>query len=172
MVRRPVADDAFASAPPPPAKSTPPRRNLAPSTRPVDFEALGGVKVNGAKRPRRNYERALREACDGARLRRARRGADDAWKDATPAELVGLYVVMHQEVYDVAPEELEQDFLAARSSAERCAKDLEGAERVAAMLFWKWAKEKKRGSRESRLGWRIMFSKSMVTDFQVARGSK
>lgn len=154
------------------SRSVPPKSDRAASVRPLDFEALGGTPVNGTKRPRRNYERALVQACDDARARRERRGDDKAWSDATGAALVGLYTVLHQEIYDVAPEELVQDFLAARSSAERCIKDLEGAERVAAMLFWRWAKEKRKGSRESRLGWRICFSKSMVTDFKVARGAK
>lgn len=124
------------------------------------------------KSKRRNFERALREACDEARARLARRGDDRAWSDADASALVGLYVEMHQRIYGVAPEELEQDFQAARSSAQRCINDLGDPERVAAMLVWKWGREKKKQSRESRLGWRIAFSRSVVTDYKVVRGSK
>ena len=148
-------------------------RPTAPGVRKVDFGSL--PPPSKKKAGKKNFTRAFEAACADAKARMARRGDPKAWEGADAATLVGAYAVLHEQIYKVRAEELTEEFLAARSSADRCLREL-GTQKTVAMIQWKWAKIRRQvnedGSSEFRLGWKLMFSKRMISDFRVARGSE
>lgn len=112
---------------------------------------------------------------------RAKRLLDAQDYDAFgPSELVGLYCVLHEHVYKVAPAEVQNSkvLLAAGGAAARLIRDtFEGRAREAVQFVsWVWRREQQREKKRQRdgetaggrIGWRLQFvSPAFVTDYQV-----
>ncbi len=92
--------------------------------------------------------------------------------------LVGLYAISHETVYGAVPQELERDFMAARSSAAKLIRDEFEGNIAAAIHFVRWcwsreqARERKRKATKTqsdfRISWRFQFvSRSLLTDYRV-----
>lgn len=97
------------------------------------------------------------------------------WEAGHAADLIGLYAVLHEHVFQVLPLELEQEFLAAQSSADKLVRDEFADDPVAAQAFvrWCWARlakqRKKNPDSDFRPGWRIQFkSRSWLTDYKAS----
>ncbi len=90
-------------------------------------------------------------------------------------QIVGLYAVLHEKVYGVAPEELEGAWMAAVSAATRLIDEL-GKVAVVAFLRFTWKSERaaeKRaegtGVTRRRVGWYLQFvHRALVVDFKRA----
>lgn len=123
------------------------------------------------RRPRKSdLEAAISDA--------ERRAASGEWEQATGRSFVGLYALCHRLVYGVLPEELaEKGALGlAAKMATTCLHVSFGDDRAAFVEFikWTWEREKGRemwalqnGKTRSRLGVRLQFSGSLITDHRV-----
>lgn len=146
--------------------------------RPAPLVAGGAMASwSGADKPekaqgrrRRSWGPSAREAAAEARERLEA----GRWGDAEPRHLVGLYAVLHESVYGVAPEELAGDaFPGATSAARKLAAELGGAEAVVEFLRWTWSRERGREKKREpgegfRIGWRLMFcARTLVTDWKI-----
>jgi hypothetical protein len=96
------------------------------------------------------------------------------WKAARPRHLVALYVRMHEHVYRTGPSELRgKTWTAACLMAARLLeRELGGdVERMVDFIAWAWKREKRAHARggddRRRMGWRLQFSPSLVTDYRV-----
>ena len=108
------------------------------------------------------------------------------WDAATGMHLVALYEFCHREVYGVEPLELGADakaWYSASSAAERLVKNFFEGDygRCVSFVHWIWRREEGREKwrREQnrdggRIGWRLQFSASAVSDYRVhgARNGK
>ena len=93
---------------------------------------------------------------------------------ARPRHFVGLYALFHNHVYGVAPSELSGKtwtaacLMAARILDREFGKDID---RFVSFIAWTWRREKRAHVRASgerrRLGWRLQFSPTLVTDYRV-----
>jgi hypothetical protein len=147
------------------------------SIQPVEHHGMG-IDVTSTffatdaptKRVRKARPDAVARALDEA-TRRVR--ADD-WSGCTPTTLVGLYAYLHRGVYNVAPDELADDWLPALSSARRCLEKDFGGDAAKALEFVRWSWQRERRSRRKnpdsdfRMGWRYQFSRRLLTDYRVA----
>lgn len=103
---------------------------------------------------------------------------------ARPKHLVALYATLHEQVYEVFPDEIREPktFLAACAAAQRLIDDAFEASPSKAIEFMRWvwqeqrteAKRKKsRGDAPFRVGWRYQFvSRDLVTNYRVAMQSR
>lgn len=101
------------------------------------------------------------------------RGAND-FTAARPRHFVGLYSLFHNHVYGVVPGELTGKawtaacLMAARILDREFAGDLN---RFVSFIAWTWRREKRAHARATgdrrRMGWRLQFSPSLVTDYRV-----
>lgn len=129
-------------------------------------------------RPRGERKRTLGKAS----LARASDEVDamvkaDDFKKAGGKHFVALYAKLHLKVYGAEAEEMgPQDRLAAVSSAGRClATQFEGdGDLMADFVVWAWQREDGRekwrretGNGGRRLGWRLLFSSTLVADYRV-----
>lgn len=105
------------------------------------------------------------------------------WGDCVGAHLVALYALCHERVYDIPAGELEdaaQRWLAAGAGQRLIEKEFSGdAGRAAEYLVWAWRREEGRarwrsenGREPQRMGWRLAFSKSIVTDYRLAQAQE
>lgn len=98
---------------------------------------------------------------------------------------MGLYAACHEMVYGVLPEELEEVRLfklAAREASRLLRASFKGeVDAAVEYLKWVWGREKGRvqwaasqspPKERVRLGWRLSFSESFVTDYRVALASR
>lgn len=109
---------------------------------------------------------------------RMRQDAD--WSQAENGHLVALYIACHEHCYGVRPTELDsgKEFAQARFAVDRLAKkEFRGSrQELVAFMRWAWAREEGRekwrrreGREGGRLGWRIQFSSSLISDFLLDR---
>jgi hypothetical protein len=121
---------------------------------------------------------AWEKACNEARA--MMRSAD--WNEATPRHFVAAYAMLHERVYGAAPGELTPTVrLQAAGAAGRMLKqefDGDNAQ-MAAFLHWTWMREKgredwRRANRREggRIGWRLQFNGSLLTDYRVDKARK
>ena len=116
---------------------------------------------------------------DNAKVEASEMRKGNDWSDAKPRHLVALYCWCHREVYGVEPAELEnaRAWLSACSAAKRLAVDqfkgnLEGVIGLLRWVWWrertreKWRRDKLEGAGK-RIGWRLQFSRSMLTDYRL-----
>lgn len=100
------------------------------------------------------------------------------WAAATGRHLVALWGLMHQRVYGVAAAELEDSvqYGLAAKAANALIKGHFGEDVSAAIEFmrWAWRREQSRekwrrenGKSGGRMGWRLQFAGSLVTDYRV-----
>jgi len=106
--------------------------------------------------------------------------AEGGWERALPRHLVALYARLHEEVYGVAPADVEQRraFLAACSAAGKLLREEFGGEGRAAIEFMRWAWRRERAgvrrrhargeSSDWRVTWQQQFvSRRLLTDYRV-----
>ena len=100
------------------------------------------------------------------------------WGDAEPRHLVGLYALLHEQVYGVPPEELKDAWKTAVGAAKHMLeKEFAGDMRaLIEFIRWVWKKERRRedmrkanpGDGGFRIGWRYQFkNKTLLTDYRV-----
>ena len=95
--------------------------------------------------------------------------------DAGPSDLVALYIVLHERVYSVLPDELldGKEWMGAVSAATRLIRDIGDVDRALEFVRWCWLREKwkvdNRRESHSRMLWRFVFcSASLLTDYKVS----
>lgn len=100
------------------------------------------------------------------------------WAGVTARHLVALYDLMHEQVYDVAPADLgpAERYNAVMMAANLTKREFSGDyEKAMEFMRWAWTREMKneKWRRENgrtdarRIGARLMFSGSLVTDYRV-----
>lgn len=119
---------------------------------------------------------SLKRAIDDVRDRFAVSKSDPDWTGATAATLVGLFVVMHVDIYEANMEdiieEVAPDWMPAVSSARRfLEKNLGGnITEAVKVMRWSWARERRKfrsgAEREWRMGWRYQFSLKLLNDYR------
>lgn len=151
---------------------------------PPDEPAPGlGAWINeGAKKKKAARKPTKRTARDPkgyatAREEAAFRAKANDWRDAAPRHLVGLYAVLHEQVYGVAPAELVDAWKGAVSAAAAMLKSEFKGDVPAFVEFirWTWQRARRRkdkavaeGGEVSRIGWVLQFkSRAMLTDYRV-----
>lgn len=154
-----------------------PRRRKIRSGRPVNEKSpIAGLMTPPTARGSRNsgamseLERVMTDA-------RARAKSGD-WDGARAPTFVGLYAVCHEMVYQVPPGELDvtMEFRGAARAALGLLNDVfqgDGAQ-FAHFVKWSWTREKNRATwaasknfDRKRMGWRMQFSASLVTDYRI-----
>lgn len=130
------------------------------------------------KRAQKKGPKACAAQHEAARKEAERYAEARAWSTAAGRQFVGLYSLLHERVYGVRPDELDSPaFFAAVAAAERAIRTLGIPDKVFEFVRWTWrreeAREQKRRDQSDgnafRIGWRLQFSPSMVTDFRVAQ---
>jgi hypothetical protein len=146
------------------------------------FDDWVGVATEKRKRVRTKPSQSLKRAVEAVEslYERSREEGEEAWRDAKPQHLVGLYARLHLMVYDVLPFELEGDaFMGAVSAARKMLSvEFDGdVLRMLEFMRWVWDRERFReGMRRRkaedngfRLGWRLQFAnRSLYTDWRTA----
>lgn len=165
-MRRPRDPAAFARANPGG------RRAPAPSSAShvVSFDEWASRAPRRKKGLRSTGKDEVLVALDEAdRMRR-----DGSWDGARPRHLVALYVQLHMHVYKVPPAELRgKEWTAACLMASRLlAREFSGdASRLVEFISWTWRRERRAHAKgdggRRRMGWRLQFSPSLVTDYRV-----
>lgn len=173
---KPAAEHAGPCGSPPPPPELHPQRASAAAA----ITALVGkprAKPNGQRKMgKRSVERAIVEL---AALR-----ASGEWREARPAHFVALYAWCHEQVYGVAPAELDgAAWLNAASAAARMMRaEFDGdGEALAEFMRWVWrreqAREKRRRAQQRddvwRVSWRAMFTQRfLLTDYRIDRARR
>jgi hypothetical protein len=163
-----------------------PARAPSPSTAQIaaasSVAKLVAGKVESLGRPR--AFRASRGSVEKAREQMRAMAESADWSAATGTHLVALYEWLHQEVYGVATAELDaKSWAYAAQMAGKMVVDCFGGDYGAAVVFlrWAWKREQRTEAwrRENnkpgrRIGWRLNFSGTLVTDYRLdcARQSK
>jgi hypothetical protein len=102
-----------------------------------------------------------------------------SFADARPSHFVALYIQLHAQVYGVRPSELmggKEWSYASIAAARLLEREFSGnKEQMVDFLSWLWTRERKSHARAKandedrrRLGWRLVFSARLVTDYKVA----
>lgn len=117
--------------------------------------------------------RGYKTACAEAMIRAK---AED-WEDAKPKHLVGLYAVLHEQVYRVPPTELVDSWNGAVSAARAMLdKEFEGdVFAFVEFIRWTWQRTRRRqekaianGEEVRRVGWALQFKhRDLLTDYRV-----
>lgn len=135
-------------------------------------EWVGPARKRSKASPAKAFHRASEQAAE-------MKDAND-FASAEPKHFVGLYALLHHQVYGAAPIELEGDayFAAVRESAKML-RDVFAGEppKMANFMRWVWLRELKREKAANaaterrggyRVGWRLQFaSRALVTDYRV-----
>lgn len=154
------------------------RRLLRPPGLPENVVSLAewaARKKKAARRVRSESKAAVAEQV--ARMEEMRRTGD--WSAANAGTFVALYRACHMHVYGTEPEELAgAEWSRAKLAAHRVLEGF-GFDNGLMVDFvrWAWAKEQRQheraaGTDRRRMGWRLQFSASMVTDYKVSVLSK
>lgn len=103
--------------------------------------------------------------------------ATQQWRNARAAHFVALYAACHEQVYGFAPAELDagKEYAQAQLAASRLIAQFgNDREEVLAFMHWTWRREESRekwrreqGTGGQRLGWRLQFHASLVSDYRV-----
>jgi hypothetical protein len=141
-------------------------------------KSLGDFGREPPRHPRREL-RMNAAAVEAARRQVEEMGASGEWQKADALHLVLLYAELHRQVYGA--DALEIAAVKALTLAARAARNLAdlyfegdyGA--VVSFMRWSWKREQEReewrraNNREGgRLGWRLQFSASLVSDYRVS----
>jgi hypothetical protein len=126
-------------------------------------------KASKSARSSKGYDQAREQAEVFAK--------SNTWGDAEPKHLVGLYVLLHEQVYRVPPTELKDAWKGAVSATKSMLEKEFAGNVVAYVEFirWTWQRERRRedrrraeGAEGSRIGWVLQFkSRTMLTDYRV-----
>jgi len=135
------------------------------------------VDAKVAAKKRRGPPKLSGERVETARAEVATYAASGEWDAATPLHLVLFYESRHAEVYGTPPLELDAKarFLAVGAAKSVVEKYFDGdVARAAHFVFWVWQREQERetwrranGRDGGRIGWRLQFSASLVSDYRV-----
>ena len=141
----------------------------------ADLAALVAPKLAQARKPK-DFKLA------GRTIEKARTGMhamaeSGDWGGATGAHLVALYEWIHEQVYGVAPGELDgKTWAIARQAAGRMVEQQFGGDYGAAVVFMRWAWKREQRSEQwrretgkegRRIGWRLQFHGALITDYKV-----
>lgn len=98
------------------------------------------------------------------------------WRDANHRHLVALYAIFHDFVYEVLPQELAVEWLAACSSARKLLDDefggvvLDAVEYLRETFLREKKEEQRKPGRTWRVTWRAAFTgRQLLTDYRVAK---
>lgn len=127
------------------------------------------------KRRTPNTDKSKRER--DAREVEERREAND-WESARPGHMVALYAMCHEKIYGFIPNELDKGkeyALAVLSAARMLKGEFRGESKIMVeFIRWTWRREqsrekwrRERGQGGQRIGWRLQFNGSMVSDYRV-----
>lgn len=161
------------SSPPEFSPGEPP--SAAQRTAAASLEAMVASKMDRRARPR--SFRASKPQIERAREGMERMTASGDWSEAVGAHLVALYEWLFLQVYGVATAELDPKNRAIASAmAGRFVHEHFADDYGAAVMFmkWTWKREQGReqwarenGKERGRVGWRLQWSGSIVTDYRV-----
>lgn len=100
------------------------------------------------------------------------------WTPATPIHLVALYLWCHHTVYGVIAGEVQgkEYAIAAKTAKDFLQIQFEGdINKCVSFIRWTWKREEEReqwrrsnNQQGKRIGWRLQFSPSLVTDYKLA----
>lgn len=145
---------------------------LPPSVQVLDVDEYDGpTKPKGKAKPRPKSKRELDQLLQEVERLREKQ----AWRLMEARHLVGLYMMLHHKVYGVYPAELRTQWRGAVAMAGRMLKHEFGGDGAKMVHFmrWVWTREKKRNDKRGadndfRIGWRLMFRETLLTDYRVA----
>lgn len=124
--------------------------------------------------------RALNQAVEDVRDR-THGNSKGRWEGATVSTLLGLYAHLHEVVYGVFPDELEEEWYPAMSKAKAFTKKKFGDDVSKVVEFMRWVWQRERHSVETykekndgemkdfRISWRYQFSTKLLTDYRMAK---
>lgn len=151
-----------------------PRGDTAVSGPLAAFMSPGSQRMGGERRgrPLSDLELNLRVA--------ETRALSGEWEGATGPVFVGLYALCHRLAYAVLPLELEErrEFsLASRAALSTLHAHFDDdCDAFVGYVRWAWLREqgrvawaKSQSIERNRLGWRLVFSARMVTDYRATR---
>lgn len=150
-----------------------PEFRRAAAAAPASSPSHDGMEGAGTHLKRASKE--IRDALEGAL---GMRQSED-WSAAAPKHLVALYAQLHTHVYGVEPMEVgdAREWGQACVAAARLLGMFDDPRACVAFVAWTWMREKaaiarqQNGSRR-RIGWRLQFSSSLVTDYRVDTASR
>lgn len=128
-----------------------------------------------APRKKKGLRSAPRSDVDASLAEADQMRAANDFTGARPRHLVALYALFHKHVYGVHPGELAgKAWTAACLMAARILdREFSGdVQRIVSFIAWTWRREKRAHIRTTagdrrRMGWRLQFSPSLVTDYRV-----
>lgn len=98
------------------------------------------------------------------------------WSDATPSTFLGLFAVLHKEVYGVETDsEIRAEWRTARVVVGRFVREeFTRADEVVEFMRWAWVREQEReewrrrnGRGGFRLTWRLLFGARQLADYRL-----
>ena len=133
-----------------------------------EFVGKGFSKKKRRKNPKVLFEKAKNELVE----------VEQGQRDPKAPHFVALYAKLHEHVYGVAPTELEDvAWFAACKEADRIFNEFQNSKLLMFdFMRWVWRRERAAEKRRKadgvetsrRIGWRLQFSRTLVTDFRVA----
>lgn len=171
-------DDLFEDEGEPPAPEVPARseKQLAAARSISEWAKPAAKRAAAPKRPpgKKQIERARAEAL--------RRGESGEWDGATGAHLLEMYAWLHEQVYGVPADELTGNvwLIAARDAGLFLKREFAGdAGKCVSFMRWAWKREEAReawrrenGKEGGRIGWRLQFSRQLLTDYKLDRARR
>lgn len=101
------------------------------------------------------------------------------WEVFEPKHFVALYCLLHHHVYGVMPNEVRQHYaMASRKAGDMLEQEFGGErKRMVDFMRWVWSREINRNKKRDqdndfRIGWRLQFAPTYVSDYRVARARK
>jgi hypothetical protein len=133
-------------------------------------------RLEAAKKPK-TFRGASKGSVERAREQMNSMAERGEWDDASGTHLVALYEWLHEKVYGVATAELDaRTWAVASQMAGRMVEQQFDNDFGKAVVFmrWVWRREHEReawrrenGKQGARIGWRLMWNGSLVTDYKV-----
>lgn len=137
------------------------------------------VKQPRTRTRRRLHLHPIEVAVDDAK----RRATSGDWEGAKGSTFIGLHALCHRMVYGIIPEELYAEGV-MRAAVRNAASALhqmfgDDGHEMADFVRWTWEREKRKstwaqanGYDRNRLMWKWQFSRSLLTDYRIARSQK
>lgn len=162
--------------PPEPESAT---RVLTPAEQLAALVADGRHRGMQARHPPQKDRRPYRSKDTIARVKAKMEemAASGDWSGASGTHLVALYAWLHAQVYGVENAELDgRQWALAAQAAGRMVANHFADDYGSAVVFLRWAWKREQGREQwrrenhkdgGRIGWRLQFSGSIVTDYRV-----
>lgn len=144
----------------------------------VASESMEGFLANPTKKKARTKNPRVAKQAKTIDETKAMMKSDD-WSTARPGHLIALYTILHEMVYDIAPELKTDELIQAKQCAGTFLKSKCGGDFTKAVAFmkWVWAKERKteKWRRENKvdgkiIGWRLILRyPTMWTNYKIGQ---